>query len=273
MASRRSRAAKHPMAPAVQTRAIGVAGMIAAALSIAPASANALRDEARVLSPDSGRLLYRETHWTTSGPTPERWVLYRCADGKPFARKRVVAAASPAMPDFSLEDARDGYREGVRGTPGNRSVFVRTPGRPESSRALALPDDGVIDAGFDAAVRKHWRTLTSGEALRLQFLLPSRQRFFPVRVQRVSSTTWNGIPAEQLRMKLDAWFGFAVPAVNLVYAREDRRLLEFAGTGNLRDARGGYPQVRIVFDPVAKPATAQDVAAVRTLPLTGRCPF
>ena len=273
MAPRGSCSAMHPMATALRASALGIAGIIAALLCTAPASANALRDEARVLSPDSGRLLYRETHWTTSGPTPERWVLYRCADGKPFARKRVVAATSPVMPDFALEDARDGYREGVRGGGGKRSVFVRAPGRQESSRPLSPPADGVIDAGFDAAVRKHWRTLTSGEALRLQFLLPSRQRFFPVRVQRVSSTTWNGIPAEQLRMKLDAWFGFAVPAVNLVYAREDRRLLEFAGTGNLRDARGGYPQVRIVFDPVAKPATAQDVAAVRTLPLTGSCPF
>ncbi|HWS77268.1 MAG TPA: hypothetical protein VN205_02715 [Thermomonas sp.] len=246
---------------------------MAAALACAPASANALREDARVLTADSGRLLYRETHWTTPGPTPERWVLYRCADGKPFARKRVVAATSPAVPDFTLEDARDGYREGVRGIAGSRSVFVRAPGKAESSRELSIPADGVIDAGFDAAVRRHWRTLAGGDAVRLQFLVPSRKRFFPVRVQRMASTTWNGIPAERLRMKLDAWFGFAVPEVNLVYARDDRRLLEFAGTGNLRDARGGYPQVRIVFDQAPKPATAQDIADIRALPLTGRCPF
>ena len=71
---------------------------------------------------------------------------YRCADGKPFARKRVVAATSPAMPEFALEDARDGYREGVRGGGGKRSVFVRAPGRQESSRPLSPPADGVIDA-------------------------------------------------------------------------------------------------------------------------------
>ena len=273
MAPWRTRTATRPTPDALRMRLLHIACTIAACLAVAPASANALRDEARVLSPDGRRLLYRETHWTTSGPAPERWVLYRCADGKPFARKRVVAAASPATPDFALEDARDGYREGVRGGTGQRSVFVRPPGREEASRAIALPEDGVIDAGFDAAVRKHWRMLTGGDAVRLQFLVPSRKRFFPVRVQRVSSTTWNGIPAERLRMKLDAWFGFAVPEVNLVYARDDRRLLEFAGTGNLRDARGSYPQVRIVFDPASKPATAQDVAAIRTLPLTGRCPF
>ena len=72
MAPRGSCSAMHPMAPALQASALGIAGIIAALLCTAPASANALRDEARVLSPDSGRLLYRETHWTTSGPTPER---------------------------------------------------------------------------------------------------------------------------------------------------------------------------------------------------------
>lgn len=226
-----------------------------------------------MLTPDGKRLLYRETHWTTAGPKPERWVVYRCADGQAFARKRVVATASPAAPDFALEDARDGYREGVRGAAGSRSVFVRVPGKAESSRALSIPPDGVIDAGFDAAVRKQWQALGKGEPVRLKFLLPSRQRFFPVRVQRVASTTWNGIPAERLRMKLDAWFGFAVPEVTLTYARDDRRLLEFAGTGNVRDGRGDYPQVRIVFDKTAKPATAQDITDARALPLTGRCRF
>lgn len=226
-----------------------------------------------MLAAGSGRLLYRETHWTLPGLHPERWVLYRCADGKPFARKRVVDAGSPATPDFALEDARDGYREGVRGAPGRRSVFVRPPGGAERERMLTVPADGVIDAGFDAAVRRHWTTLLRDQALRLQFLLPARHKFYPVRVQRVSSIDWNGVPAERLRMRLDAWFGFAVPDVTLVYARDDRRLLEFAGTGNLRDDDGDHPQVRIVFDTASRAATAREVAAVGALPLTGRCRF
>ena len=131
----------------------------------------------------------------------------------------------------------------------------------------------MIDAGFDAAIRRHWGTLADDRALRLRFLVPSRQRFYPVRVQRLSSVEWNGVPAERLRMQLDAWFGFAVPDVTLVYARTDRHLLEYAGTGNLRDADGDYPQVRIVFEPASHAASAQEITAVRALPLTGRCRF
>ena len=82
----------------------------------------------------------------------------------------------------------------------------------------------MIDAGFDAAVRAHWDTLMAGRPLRLQFLVPSRQRFFPVRVQRVGDVAWRGVRAERLRMQLDSWLGFAVPEVQLVYARDDRRL-------------------------------------------------
>lgn len=234
---------------------------------------NVRRDDARVLAADGGRLLYRETHWISDGANPERWVLYRCPDGAAFARKRVASTAEPTRPDFTLEDGRDGYREGVRGGSGERSVFVRAPGGEERSRRLETPADGVIDAGFDAAVRRHWPALWRGEAVSLQFLVPSRKRFYPVRVQRVASLERDGVPAERLRMRLDAWFAFAVPDVTLVYSRDEPRLLEFDGTSNVRDQRGRYPHVRIIFDSVTQAATAQEVADARALPLNGGCRF
>ena len=254
------------------TRMSGAAG-IALALAMAgitPAHANARREQADVYAAGSQRLLYREEHLVQPGASPERWVVYRCPDGKPFARKRV--AAGGARPDFALEDARDGYREGVRGAGDARQVYVGQVGK-ETSRRVPVPADGVIDAGFDAAIRTHWAELMRGGNVRLQFLVPSRQQFFPVQLRRIGSVDWNGIRAERLRMKLDTWFGFAVPEVTLVYARDDRRLLEFNGTGNVRDGRGRNPQVRIAFQRQAQLASASDVAGVARLPLDGRCNF
>ena len=74
-------------------------------------------------------------------------------------------------------------------------------------------------------------------------------------------------------MRLDLWFGFAVPEVTLVYARDDRRLLEFSGTGNVRGARGRSPQVRIEFEPEPQPGSRREVDAMRRAPLSGRCRF
>jgi hypothetical protein len=252
------------------TAAAQLIALVFSVASIGPVQGSVRREQANVYAANSQRLLYREVHLVQSGANPERWVLYRCPDGKPFARKRVAPGGT--RPDFALEDARDGYREGVRMAGNARQVYVRSAGE-EVSRKLSVPADGVIDAGFDAAVRAHWSELMGGGNVRLQFLIPSHQRFFPVLLRRVDSLDWNGIAAERLRMKLDTWFGFAVPDVTLVYARADQRLLEFNGTSNLRDARGRNPQVRIAFQPAMQSTTSDDLAAIARLPLDGRCTF
>lgn len=104
-----------------------------------------------------------------------------------------------------------------------------------------------------------------------QFLLPSRQRLVPLKLQRTGAVTWQGQPAEQLQMKLDAWFGFAVPAVTLIYATADQRLLQFTGTGNVRDDKGRYPDVRVEFPAAPVAAPAAELTAARTQPLVKTC--
>ena len=243
--------------------------LVAAALVAVPAAADPLRvEQAQVTTADGRRLLYRETHYVDPVAGSGRWVLYSCPDGRPFARKQVRGAGM--APDFTLEDGRDGYREGVTTRGGARTAFVAEAGKTRSA-PLASSGDAVIDAGFDAAVRTHWNALLRGTRLRMQFLVPSRQRYFPVQVEHAGNTQWHGIPAERLRMRVDAWFGFAVPAVELLYARDDRRLLEFRGTGNLRDARGNHPQVRIRFDKQPAAAAASELAGIRRLALDGKC--
>jgi len=241
---------------------------------VLPAAAQqVLRQEGRAYAPADGRLLYRETHWLQGPPTARsRLVLYRCADGRAFARKWMTPQGSPQTPDFTLDDGRDGYQEGVRGGAATRQVSVRASAQaPTFSRAITIPSGAVVDAGFDAAVRSHWAALQAGQSVAFQFLLPSRQRLVPLKVQRTGAVTWQGQPAEQLQMKLDAWFGFAVPAVTLVYATADQRLLQFTGTGNVRDEKGKYPQVRVEFPaaPVATPAA--ELTAARTQPLVKTC--
>jgi len=145
---------------------------------VLPAAAQqVLRQEGRAYAPADGRLLYRETHWLQGPPTARsRLVLYRCADGRAFARKWMTPQGSPQTPDFAFEDARNGYQEGLQVTAGT-----------------------------------------------------------------------------------------------LVYARNRPRLLQFSGTGNVRDAQGRYPQVRVEFpaEPVA--ASAAELAAARQQPLVATC--
>ena len=138
--------------------------LLAAAAGPVPAHAAVLVQQALAHDRDTGTLRYRESHWLyREGGVARRLVLYQCPDGRAFARKTVREGAAAQAPDFDFEDGRDGYREGVRSTPTGRLVYVRErAGAPVRERQLELPANVVIDAGFDASVRRRWRDLAAG---------------------------------------------------------------------------------------------------------------
>jgi hypothetical protein len=250
--------------------------LLAALLLAAPpafAGTDVLRQEAVAYARKGDAVVYRESHWRyRQDGVARRLVLYRCPDGRAFARKTVVERPAAQAPDFDFEDARDGYREGVRTGPGGRVVYVREAGaaRPEE-RTLTTPPGAVIDAGFDASVRQHWDALRAGREVTQPFLLPSRFAFVPVRLDPGPAVRWNGVPAQRLSMKLDRWYAFVAPTMQLTYASPDQRLLEFAGIATIRDDEGRHQDVRIVFPQPATPADARALQAALATPLVRQC--
>ncbi|MCF3474862.1 MULTISPECIES: hypothetical protein [Stenotrophomonas] len=231
-----------------------------------------LRSEGVATSAQGG-VLYREVHWrreATEGA--ERWVLYQCPGGQPFARKHLPASTRPQARGYSLEDRRSGQAAVVDATGDSVSIAWKEDAASElRRRQLELPPDAVIDAGFDAAVRAHWPALLRGERISLPFLVPGRQRYFPVQVRRIGPVRWQGIDGQSIEVSLDTWYGGVAPRLSLVYANADRRLLEFRGTSNLRDARGSYPQVTVRFSSPAAERPASDWQRVWTQPLVDGC--
>lgn len=215
-----------------------------------------------------GRLLYRETHYLDSrASAPRRVVLYQCADGRPFARK-TVDGGGPA-PAFAFLDARDGYQEGVRTQGGTREVFWQNgKATPVKRSGVAKTGATVFDAGFDAYVREQFPALQQGKTVRARFLIPSRQSAIGVSVKPVA-----GAPAGYLDLKtrLDAWYGFALPELKLRYRIADRQLVRFEGIGTIRDAKGGHGKLRIDFARPAVAIEAAEMQRVRDLPLGGAC--
>ncbi len=216
---------------------------------------------------DGGAPVYNEIHYLFGD---ERLVVYTCPDGQPFARKTISENSNAQAPDFSMLDARWGYREGVRGKDSSREIFVqRKPEMAEKSALLELPKDGVIDAGFDAYVRKHWDALARGDTLRFNFLVPSKRMFYAFDLSRVDS----GSDATRLtlRLALGAWYAFLTPHIDVTYDRATRRLLRFAGMSNIRDENLKNLDVRIEFPQAPRPATQEQVAAAGAEPLVNSC--
>ncbi|HEY7872929.1 MAG TPA: hypothetical protein VIC31_09455 [Rudaea sp.] len=216
---------------------------------------------------NGGALTYHEIHYLLSD---ERLVVYTCPDGKPFARKTIHEGSDAQAPDFSMLDARSGYREGVRGKGASREIFVqRAPDQAEKSAPLDLPADGVVDAGFDTYVRRHWDALARGDTLRFKFLVPSKRTFYAFDLARVHGAS----NAAQLtvRLSLGAWYSFLAPSIDVTYDRHTRRLLRFAGMSNIRDENLKNLNVRIEFPQAPVAATAEQVATARAELLTQSC--
>lgn len=223
-------------------------------------------------APD-GRLLYSESHWLfDAGAEPRRVVLYRCPDGRAFARKVVDRDGPAQAPDFELVEQPLGYREGIRSGVDGRQVFVqRGSNAQERSAPLAATPVPVADAGFDAWIQAHWSQLDD-RAIDVPFLLPSRLRTYRVRIKRIADATIDGRAARQFRISLSSWFGFVLPHVDASYDTTSHQLLRLSGLGNIRGANGHNLDVRVDFAPADHaPDRLAEAQAALTAPLDGRC--
>jgi hypothetical protein len=218
----------------------------------------------------SAVFLYGEQHVLhyRGGRLVERVVLYTCQDASAFARK-TVAYIDPLTPDFLLEDAANGMREGIRSETGNRVVFFRMRGSdPERSGPLPQLSGLVADAGFDEFVRSNWQRLLDNELLPMPFVVPSRLGSFGFQVQHLRSETLEGTATEVFRLRPSGFWGVLLRGVDVYYSRDEHLLVGYDGLSDLRDAAGEPFRAEIKFPPGARTAgTAQDLLALRQAPL------
>jgi hypothetical protein len=224
-----------------------------------------------------GKLLYRESHWQYTEDNVERHlIVYRCANGDPFARKHVDAAAGAVTPDFDMLDARSGYREGVRTRQGHREVFEQADARaPERSAPLTVPRNAVIDAGLDAFVRAHWNVLSDTGVSPVPILVPSRLGYMDFSAHKLRDVRADGMDVRWFRLSLSnwAWVGFALPHLEVGYDALTHERREYRGLIDIRGDDNRNLNVRIDFPPAERRTdiTLADVARADAAPLTGRC--
>ena len=199
---------------------------------------------------ESGAFLYEEHHLLRErdGAPRERLVLYRCPDGRAFARKHVDYSSGAFTPSFTLDDARFGYREGVEVEGRQVRAWVRRDSRtPRREGRVRHTPQLAIDAGFDELVRAKWDALQRGEDVPLDHLVPSRQRSYRFHVRRTGSETIEGAPASVLELSLGGVLGWFAPSIEVSYRDADRRLMRFAGLTNIRENRDEPLYARIAF--------------------------
>ena len=202
------------------------------------------------------------------GKIARRVVLYTCHDGSPFARKE-VSYVDAFSPDFVLEDASNGMREGIRSAGNAREVFFRGDrSAPEKSSTVPPVRGLVADAGFDDFVRTHWQNLLAGHSVRMDFLVPSRLEDINFKVEHVRSDETDGVPVEVFRLKLSGILGWVAPSIDVYYSVKDHTLVRYVGLSDLRDGSNRNFNALIDFRPAdRKPGDEQALLNAERAPL------
>jgi hypothetical protein len=244
-------------------------------LAAASAHADGLSFTGYARSLDTGELLYIESHAVTNagGPQEKRVVLYRCAaDSSPFARKHLDYGAARTAPAFEFDDARSGFSEGLKRDSRGLTVFARAGAKAElRAEPLKAAAQLVADAGFDEFVRERWDSLERGGVSNVPFVVPSLHQSVSFRVRKVDETKIGGDVASVIRLSLAGPLGWFLPDIDVSYRKDDRRLMRYRGTTNIRDAAGELLTAQIDFPDTARTAGPVDLAALRALPLVNTC--
>lgn len=232
---------KHPVACAV----------LLLAPALAAAKAEVRFEQGKAWDPGRTRLMYTESHWTTSenNVLKNRTVVYRCADGTPFARKEINYARSALAPEFSFNDVRFNYQEGLRWQKDKPELwFVRNAQRQQ--KLLGNSGTLVADAGFDVFVKNQWPALSAARRQSLQFAVPSRLTSYGFNLQRINSLPFNKEPAQSFKLSVNGWLGFIAPNLEITYSRNTKRLLRFKGLSNILNDQGEKPVNALIEFPL-----------------------
>mgnify|MGYP006341385665 FL=1 len=232
---------KHPVACAV----------LLLAPALAAAKAEVRFEQGKAWDPGRTRLMYTESHWTTSenNVLKNKTVVYRCADGTPFARKEINYTRSALAPEFSFNDVRFNYQEGLRWQNDRPELwFVRDSRRQQ--KLLGNSGTLVADAGFDVFVKNQWPALSAARRQSLQFAVPSRLTSYGFNLQRINSLPFNKEPAQSFKLSIDGWLGFIAPNLEITYSRNTKRLLRFKGLSNILNNQGEKPVIALIEFPL-----------------------
>lgn len=253
----------------LKSRILSLTAILPGLLLAGAALADVRYEQGKAWDAGRQRLLYTESHWTSfrDGRPQARTVLYRCADGTPFARKEIDYTASALAPAFSFRDARDGYQEGLRWRNGKPYVWhVRAGTRGE--RPLAEAGDLVADAGFDEFIRARWQALADEGRQSLRFALPSRLGSYAFMLKADGQRRYRDAPAQAFTLRLNGLLGLVAPDIEVVYGRDNRRLLRFKGISNIRDDAGKDQLDTLIEFPLAdRNASAAEKSQARALVL------
>ncbi len=196
---------------------------------------------------EDGALVYIERHTVTyndDGVVRSR-TAYFDPDEQAIGSLVSEYAPSPQFNDYTFEDRRKEYVDGVRLEEDRICLFRReAPGAPEETECLERDDAQIVGQGFHHFIVEHLEAVAAGEVFHVKLALPSRLDQFDFRIRKLRSKgdrLW-------IRLEVDHWLlRLFAPHIDVLYDRPTGHLLRYDGISNVADASGECVPVRIEY--------------------------
>lgn len=241
---------------------VSVAGIVGALLSLqslAQEQDMVFRGVATALEGD--QTLYEEQHRISGTCEDGQWrpqqhqVDYLRDDAdEPFASKELAYPAGLLVPEVDLRQPE--FDERLRISVSDKSLEIRWSAGSKVDDRWILDNTGnlVVDSGFDHFIRKHWATLTSGEAVEFRFLAPTRGEAYGFVAEPADKRIEGADHSFRIR-PTGMIMRLAVDPIRLGY-RDDGFLTHYLGLGNIRRNQDENYRVAIRYSPESAPPCA-----------------
>ena len=196
---------------------------------------------------DSEQLLYVEKHQRLNDQRHQ--VHYETPAGDTFARKELDYSVSKQAPSFKQTNQWPGELIDVQENDGDiRLRYRATQEGKVFTKRFERNDKLIVDAGFDQYVKQHWSTLTDGQPLEIDYLVPSQTTVVSFSVSQTECLANTSAQAVCFSIAPASWWvSVAVDPLTVAYDPHTHNLLRFTGRGNIANADGDYLGVDIRY--------------------------
>ncbi|HWZ22619.1 MAG TPA: hypothetical protein VNW06_08195 [Cytophagaceae bacterium] len=175
-------------------------------------------------------------------------IQYKDGEGIVIAGKKIDYSADKIRPSFEQNDYRDGCVEGVSFS-NNKLILKCKKNKSEvlKTKSMDIPEDLVVDGGFNYYIKGNWGKLTEGKTLVFNFAVPSQLDYYAFRLYKESVEK----DAIVFRMEPDNFIiRRLVSPIRVTYNTTSKRILKYEGLSNINDKVGKSYTVKIMYPEV-----------------------
>lgn len=186
--------------------------------------------------------LYTEVH--RQRIDGDRWlggvIEYFLPDGRKLGHKTMDFSQDEFVPLFRLELPLLGYMEAITSAmPVLTMERRKRAGDKVQTETMDRPEPLCADSGFHVFVRSRFAELMSGATVDFKLGVAGSLDWYKFRAKRIADTTFEGKPAVRFRVEPGSILRWLADPLELTYDAQERRLLEYRGISNVRDAATG----------------------------------